>query len=99
MPQPLGNPAKDSIYYGPYAPYADAVTIDTEFPEGISKYILVAGAGDLVYENEASELQFIAGVGAGSLLPIIAKRIVSGGTVRGIARTTTATNMSWLGGY
>ena len=99
MSQPLGSPPKDSIYYGPYATLSDAVTIGTVFQKGLSKYILVAGAGNIVYENESNELQFIAGVSAGSLLPIVARRIVASGTVRGTPRTTTATNMSWLGGY
>ena len=99
MPQQLGNPAKDSIYYGAFSPLADAVTIDEDFPEGLSKYIMVGGTGDTVFQNEAGALQFIKGATAGSILPIVAKQIVSGGTVRGTARTTTATNMGWLGGY
>ena len=97
MPQPLNE--KQSIYYGSYAPLADVVVIDTAFPEGYSKYITVGVGGDVVFENGAGELQLIKGVVGGSILPIIASKIVSSGTVRGTARTTTASDMGWLGGY
>lgn len=98
-PQPIGTPPKESVYYGAYAPLSDAVIIDTDFPEGLSKYILVGGTGDIVFENQAGDLQFISGVTAGTILPIIAKKIVASGVVRTVAHTTTATKMSWLGGY
>ena len=75
------------------------MVIDTEFPEGLSKYIIVGGAGDIVYENPEGVPQFVPGLIAGAYLPIVAKRIVASATVRGTPRTTTATNMGWLGGY
>ncbi len=99
MPQEIDNTPKQSIYYGPYAPFADLVVLDTVFVNGLSKYILVGGAGDVVFENEAGVPQFVKSVQAGTLLPVIAKRILTSGTVNGTPRTTTATDMSFLGGY
>ncbi len=99
MTQPIGTPPKESIFYGPYATLADAIVKDVDFPEGFSKYIVVGTGGSIIFENEAGVLQFIPVASTGTILPIVAKSIKSSGDVRTIARTTTATNLGWLGGY
>lgn len=78
--------------------YSDAVVLDTAFPIP-SNYIYVpeAGVGNIVYENSAGEAQYFQSAGAG-YHPIAAARVLTGATVRGIARTTTATGLNWCAG-
>ena len=96
--EPTDN--RESVFYGAFSPLADLIVVDTEFPDGLSKYIHVGVAGDIVFENKEGVPQFIKNIGVGTILPIVAKKIVAGPVnVRGIARSTTASELSWLGGY
>ncbi len=62
----------------------------------VSSYVFVDVPGDIVYENQLGELQFINEAPAG-FVPISATRIVSNGNVRGVPKSTTAGIMSWMG--
>jgi|3_EtaG_2_1085321.scaffolds.fasta_scaffold23238_2 hypothetical protein len=100
MAQEIANLGKPSMRFGIYGGLSDLVIIGTDFPEGLSKYIVVGTGGDIVYENDAGVTQFISGAATGAVLPLVASKIVKGPiTVRGISRSTTASNMSWIGGY
>lgn len=64
----------------------------------MSTYVLVSAAGDIIFENQQGDLQYMPGTPEG-LFPISATKIVSAGLVRGIPRTTTATVSTWYAGY
>ncbi len=73
--------------------YSDMVVLDDLFPKA-SAYIYVSGdAGDIVYENTVGEAQFFPNAQANNFYPIAAKRILSSGTVNGVSRDTTATEL------
>lgn len=69
-----------------------------ELQNVVSTYVLVSVAGDLVYENQQGDPQFVSGTPTG-LFPLSAVRILSSATVRGTPRTTTASVSSWFAGY
>lgn len=64
----------------------------------VSTYVLVDQPGDIVFENQFGDPQFLKEVPAG-LIPMSATRILSSAIVRGISRATTASLLSWLGDY
>ncbi len=73
--------------------YSDIAVIDTLFPFA-SSYIYVSGdSGDLVYENTIGQAQYFPGVISGMGYAIGARRILTSGTVNGVLRTTTATDL------
>lgn len=73
--------------------YSDIATIDTYFPKP-SCYLYVSGSsGDIVYENTAGDAQYFPGAAEMGIYPIAARRILTSGTVNGVSRTTTATNI------
>jgi hypothetical protein len=82
------------ITSGFVAGYVDYATIDSNFPF-TSSYLAASVVGDIVFENNLGQAQFIpeALVIAGMLMPAGAKRILSAGTVNGTPRTTTATGI------
>lgn len=82
---------------------SDAVTIGTPFRASVggistlmtSCYLTVGGAGDIVWRNAYGDLNWLPGAVAGQTYIIGAAAIVATGTVNGVSRTTTATNMTW----
>jgi hypothetical protein len=64
----------------------------------VSTYVLVLTSGDIVYENQNGDPQFMQNVPTG-IIPISATKILSSATVRGTSRITTADNMSWMADY
>jgi len=64
----------------------------------VSTYLFVSVAGDLVYENQQGDPQFVSGAPEG-LFALSATRVLSAATVRGTPRTTTATVSNWFAGY
>jgi hypothetical protein len=93
------------ITWGFPASYSDVVvndayfTIsDTDTTKLIAAYIGIGSAGDIIWENNKGEAQWIpsAVAAAGVLLPIGAQRILSAATIRGVPRTTTATGLVWF---
>lgn len=73
--------------------YSDLATVDVLF-EKPSCYLWVSGStGDIVYENSTGSPQFFPNAQGNNIYPIAARRILSTGTVNGISRTTTATNI------
>lgn len=81
------------ITYGFAFGYSDLATLDVNFVKP-SCYIFVSGdAGDIVYENSAGEAQYFPGAQSNNIYPIAAKRILSNGTVNGVSRETTATDL------
>lgn len=72
--------------------YSDLAVAGTAFPYP-SMYLYVQGAGDVVYEAPDGSAQWFQGAQANMLIPIAATRILASGTVNGVSRTTTATNV------
>jgi hypothetical protein len=91
-----------AISSGVTAGYADVVIPDTPFGLDesskplMSTYISVGSSGNIVFRNTRNELQYLPNVSSGTLIPIAATEIVVNGNVRGIPRTTTASEMGWL---
>lgn len=92
-----------AVTLGFVATHSDVVTVDTPFalPTVNGKvvtgvYLYVAGtAGDIVWKNAAGDLNYIQNALSGSHHLIGAVEVVSSGTVNGVGRTTTATEMTW----
>lgn len=80
--------------YGRGFGYSDAVTLDTAFPHASTFIYVATTAGNIVYENTAGEQQVLIGAAVG-YHPIVARKILTSGTVNGIARTTTAVGLSY----
>jgi hypothetical protein len=73
--------------------FSDLAELDTNFVKP-SCYIYVSGStGNIVYENTAGEAQYFPNAQANNIYPIAARRILSSGTVNGVERTTSATNL------
>ncbi len=73
--------------------YSDLATIDVSFPKP-SCYLWVSGStGNIVYENTAGDAQYFPNAQGNNIYPIAARRILTSGTVNGVSRTTTATNI------
>lgn len=73
-----------------------ATVTGTTYPV-VSSYIIIPTTGvegSIVYENSAGEVMYWPYVVFG-YNPISAVRILTGATVNGVARTTTATLMGW----
>lgn len=85
--------------------YSDAVVNDAYFTISntdttpvLAAYIAVTGAGgDIVWENNKGEPQWLPAAALGQTYILGAQRILSSATVRGTSRTTTATGLVWLG--
>lgn len=85
---------------------SDAVTVGTLFSSiisgvrtnVISSYITVGtgGGGDIVWRNYIGDLQWLPGLVAGQTYVIGATAILASGTVNGVSRTTTASNLTFL---
>lgn len=77
---------------------SDVVVADTPFTyRGKNIYstkILVGTTGNIVYRNSVGDLQYIASAPTG-YHDIAASEIVASGTVNGVSRTTTASNMTY----
>lgn len=70
---------------------------DTDTTKLLAAYIAVTGAsGDIVWENNKGEPQWSPGVLLGERILMAAQRILSGATVRGTPRLTTATGLVWF---
>lgn len=81
------------ITYGFAFGYSDLATEDVNFTKP-SCYLFVSGSsGDIVYENTAGQAQYFPNAQANNIYPIAARRILSSGTVNGVLRSTTATNI------
>lgn len=81
--------------------FSDEVTIDTAFTINgltlLGAYIYVSGAsGDIVWENNQGDAQWLPAVLTGQSYLLGAQRILSSGTVNGTVRTTTATGLVWM---
>jgi len=81
--------------------YSDAVTIDSPFTNNgltlLAAYIYVTGSsGDIVWENNLGEAQWLPAAQSGQTYLLGASRILSSGTVNGTPRATTATGLVWL---
>jgi len=81
--------------------YSDAVTNDTYFTSNgltlLAAYVYVSGAsGDIVWENNKGQAQWLPAVLSGQTYILGAQRILSSGTVNGTTRTTTATGLVWM---
>lgn len=81
--------------------YSDAVTNDAFFTNNgltlLAAYIYVSGAsGDIVWENNKGQAQWLPGCVLGQTYILGAQRILSSGTVNGHSRTTTATGLVWM---
>jgi len=64
----------------------------------VSTYILVSNAGNIIYENQLGELQYVKLAPEG-LFPLSATKILSSGNVRGTVRSTTAIISTWFADY
>lgn len=89
------------VTWGFVCKYSDAVTVGSPFKiNGItftSYYIYVSGSsGDIVWQNDLGEANYIENAQAGQFYPIGASMILSSATVNGVTRTTSATNLVWL---
>ena len=73
---------------------SDIVTLDALIPY-TTCYIYVASAGDIVFLNTNGQNQFFSNAGVG-YHPLRAIRVLSSGIVNGVARTTSATDMTYL---
>lgn len=80
--------------------YSDAVTIGSPFTSNnqtfVSAYICVGTGGDIVWQNAQGQPQWLPGALAGQVYILGATKILASGTVNGVSRTTTASNMVWL---
>jgi|GEM_PF-2031339 hypothetical protein len=69
---------------------------DTNLTKLTAAYISVTGlSGDIVWENNKGEPQWYPGALQGQNYILGATRILSAATVRGTARSTTATGLVW----
>lgn len=89
------------ITWGFVPSYSDAVTNNSLFTVNgltlLATYIYVGGAsGDIVWENNQGNAQWLPGALLGQSYILGARRILSTGTVNGTSRTTTATGLVWL---
>jgi hypothetical protein len=83
--------------------YSDVVVNDqyftisnTDTTQVLGTYISVTGiSGDIVWENVQGEPQWFPGALQGQTYILGARRILSAATVRGVARSTTATGLVW----
>lgn len=76
---------------------SDAVTLDQFFPY-VAYYILVSGvAGDIVWQNDQGQLNYISNAPIGYNI-VGATKILSSGTVNGTPRTTTASGLTYFCG-
>lgn len=81
--------------------YSDVAVNDQYFYQGvgptlslIATCLVVGTAGDLVWENSNGEAQWFPSVPLGYNY-LSAGRVLSSATVRGVTRTTTASNIVW----
>lgn len=88
------------ITYGFVPSYSDAVTIGNSFTLNnqtfVSAYIVVGTAGDIVWQNAQGQANWFPGAQAGQVYILGATKILSSATVNGTARTTTASNLTWV---
>lgn len=89
--------------WGRVAAYSDVAVNDQAFQISelgdtvfVSQYLFVAVGGNIVYKNAQGDEQYIAAVPNNTMLPIGAQMILASGTVNGVNRTTTASNITWL---
>lgn len=93
------------VTWGFVPSYSGAITIGQPFTKtynGVTytftaMYIVVGGAGDIVWLNALGEPQWLPGCQANQVYILGASQIVSSATVDGVSRTTTATNLTWMG--
>jgi hypothetical protein len=90
------------ITWGYVVSYSDKVVVDDYFTingQTLTSYYIYAGTGgNIVWENAYGNAQYLEDVVAGAFYPIGARRILASGTVNGINRTTSATDLVWLAG-
>ena len=90
------------ITWGFVPSYSDAIVNDTYFTQNggqnlLAAYIYVGGAsGDIVWENNKGQAQWLPGALLGQTYILGAQRILSSGTVNGTSRATTATGLVYL---
>jgi hypothetical protein len=92
------------ITWGFVVSYSDAVTLGQPFTTTVSgnlltltsTYIVVGTSGDIVWLNALGLPQWLPNAQAGMAYPIGASQIVSGATVNGTPRVTTASGMVWM---
>lgn len=80
--------------------YSDLAVLDRAFPN-LSYYVFIpasAASGHIVYLNTANQAQWIKDAIPGFLYPIGARMILSSGTVNGVTRSTTATELMYCCG-
>jgi len=81
------------ISYGFAFGFSDLAVVDTNFAKP-SCWLYVSGSGgNIVYENTNGVAQYFPNAQANTLYPIAARRILSGGTVNGTPRLTSASGI------
>lgn len=107
LPQDNNPSDQRSERIGIVAKYSGIVTRDQNFhinndetlaPKTAS-YLRVGGAGDIVALMANGTYSYIANAQVAELIPGTFIKVASGPvTIEGVARSTTATNLSWWGG-
>lgn len=100
------DPAATMKELGIYASRAGFVTLDQPFTQPgstfaeMAKFIRAGTAGDILLQNKDGVVSYHPNVAAGIMLNFVCKTVISsydfGGTIG--VKTTTATEITWLGG-
>jgi hypothetical protein len=95
--QPL-NPATPTFQIGLTATRGGLITNDTPLNE-FFKGLYITTGGDVLVRGIDNEIIPILGRLSGSFVAVLGYEVVSAATVDGQALTTTATDISWVGGF
>jgi hypothetical protein len=95
--QPISSSAR-TAETGLWITRSGIVTPEVGFGE-LSKFIHTSSGGDLVFEYADGKAGVVLGLSPGSWVPVIATRVLTSATFGATTITTTASGLTWHGGF
>lgn len=97
LTQPI-SPSARTAETGLWITRSGLVTIGEPWGE-LCKFLHTSSGGDLVYEHPDGRVGVVLGLLPGSWVPVLASRVLGSALIGESTITTTATGITWHGGF